>query len=52
MGFRSSKRNKARSTICTPGTGISYRTAYEHDKGPSATGWILAMLVAVLLVGY
>ena len=46
------KDGKARSTICAQGTGISYRTSYEQDKGPGALAWIVTLLLAVLLVGY
>jgi|PlaIllAssembly_1097288.scaffolds.fasta_scaffold499957_1 hypothetical protein len=57
MSFRFRKHinaidSKTRSTICAQGTGITYRTDYEQAKGPHAMGWIVALLVAVLLVAY
>jgi hypothetical protein len=46
------KGAKARSTICAQGTGISFRTSHEQERGPRALGWIFLLVVAVLVVGY
>ena len=46
------KDGKTRSTICAQGTGISYRTSSEQDKGSGALVWIVVLLVAVLLAAY